>query len=53
MLRRTFGPNSSGASAGGLNESITVDVFTPGCPTRPEALMEAIIKVQEKILETS
>ena len=46
------GPYDNYATVQGIDTIIPVDIYIAGCPPRPEAVIEGIVKLQKMILES-
>ena len=43
------GPYNNYATVQGIDTIIPVDIYIPGCPPRPEAVIDGILKLQRKV----
>jgi NADH-quinone oxidoreductase B subunit len=42
--------NGSNTVLGGVDKILPVDLYIPGCPCRPEAIIEGLVQLQDRII---
>ncbi len=47
------GPYNNYATVQGIDTIIPVDIYIPGCPPRPEAVIDGLLKLQNKVQHSS
>ncbi len=46
------GPYNNYSTVQGIDTIVPVDIYIPGCPPRPEAVMDGLIKLQDRVQRT-
>jgi NADH-quinone oxidoreductase subunit B len=46
------GPYNNYSTVQGIDTIVPVDIYIPGCPPRPEAVLDGLIKLQHRVQRT-